>query len=232
MSDYKCKQTTPKDNLEDNFMTSPLSEQEHWAKNEIERLRQRVGELESWINGLEVETKEYALRIEEKTSELATLKKERDEAFLLSTLNITTAKQYELLLHKQAQTISDLEKERDDLALSLKNSNESGKRLYQNLSACEKERDELKRLPSPDITWLFTHCRAIGMTEKSLSGKWEDDIALFTTRLKEQLAVSQVREQKMREALILIENAYGAHITDTVSAMKLIAKNAQKENEI
>lgn len=98
--------------------------------------------------------------------------------------------------------------------------------LRQKLAACEKERDELKRLPSPDITWLFTHCRAIGMTEKSLSGKWEDDIALFTTRLKEQLAVSQAREQKMRETLMLIENAYGAHITDTASAMKLIAKNA------
>lgn len=38
-------------------------------------------------------------------------------------------------------------------------------------------------LPSAELTWLFTHCRAIGMTKKSDSGKWEDDIALFTIDL-------------------------------------------------
>lgn len=43
-------------------------------------------------------------------------------------------------------------------------------------------------LPPPELTWLFTHCRAIGMTKKSDSGKWEHDIALFTCDLQEEIA--------------------------------------------
>lgn len=43
--------------------------------------------------------------------------------------------------------------------------------------------------------------------------------------LRNQLAASQARERQLREALAGVESAYGAHITDTVSAMKLIAKN-------
>jgi predicted Zn-ribbon and HTH transcriptional regulator len=34
------------------------------------------------------------------------------------------------------------------------------------------------------LVWLWTHCRAIGMTKKSDSGSMEDDIALFTIDLK------------------------------------------------
>lgn len=39
----------------------------------------------------------------------------------------------------------------------------------------------------PELTWLYTHCRAIGMDCKSDSGKWEHDIALFTSNLQEEV---------------------------------------------
>lgn len=42
-------------------------------------------------------------------------------------------------------------------------------------------------LPSPELTWLYTHCLAIGMTKKSDSGKWEHDIALFTSDLQARI---------------------------------------------
>lgn len=45
---------------------------------ECEYLRRRVAELESCCNGLEVELKDYALRLEEKTLELAALSREPD----------------------------------------------------------------------------------------------------------------------------------------------------------
>jgi len=87
------------------------------------------------------------------------------------------------------------------------------------------------------------------MTEKSLSGKWEDDIALFTTRLKEQLAASQAREQKMREALESIANTPHMHqdrytesalktalkalaLTHDTSALDAITKDAERLNFI
>jgi hypothetical protein len=42
-------------------------------------------------------------------------------------------------------------------------------------------------LPPPELTWLYTHCRAIGMTCKSDSGKWEEDICLWTINLTNAL---------------------------------------------
>jgi len=43
----------------------------------------------------------------------------------------------------------------------------------------------VKEFPSPELTWLYTHCRAIGMECKSDSGGLEQDIALFTQLQKE-----------------------------------------------
>lgn len=40
------------------------------------------------------------------------------------------------------------------------------------------------RLPPPELTWLYTHCKAIGMDCKSESEKWEHDIALYISRLQ------------------------------------------------
>lgn len=42
-------------------------------------------------------------------------------------------------------------------------------------------------LPDPALTWVYTHCRAIGMTCKSDSGRWEHDIALFTSNQQEDI---------------------------------------------
>lgn len=47
------------------------------------------------------------------------------------------------------------------------------------------------KFPPPELTWLYTHCRAIGMTCKSDSGKWEHDIALFTINLQEEIKTLQ-----------------------------------------
>lgn len=38
-----------------------------------------------------------------------------------------------------------------------------------------------------DLFWLWTHCREIGMKGKSDSGRMEDDIALFTVTLCDEL---------------------------------------------
>jgi hypothetical protein len=42
------------------------------------------------------------------------------------------------------------------------------------------------------FVWLWTHCRAIGMTAKSDSGSMENDIALFTINLDN--ALTKTRE--------------------------------------
>jgi hypothetical protein len=44
------------------------------------------------------------------------------------------------------------------------------------------------KYPPAALAWLFSHCRAIGMTNKSDSGKWEEDIALFTVDQKQRIA--------------------------------------------
>ena len=38
-----------------------------------------------------------------------------------------------------------------------------------------------------DVSWLWTHCRALGMSEKADSGLMRDDVALFATRLHDAL---------------------------------------------
>jgi hypothetical protein len=54
------------------------------------------------------------------------------------------------------------------------------------------------KLPPPELTWLYTHCRAIGMTCKSDSEKWEHDMALFTSNLVADRVylVKQIEELK------------------------------------
>ena len=48
--------------------------------------------------------------------------------------------------------------------------------------------------PAPEMLWLYSHCQALGMVKKSLSGKLEEDIALFVVDLKE--AVRQQGQAK------------------------------------
>jgi hypothetical protein len=55
---------------------------------------------------------------------------------------------------------------------------------------------EAKHLPPKELSWLYSHCKAIGMNCKSDSGKWEDDIALFTTNLQDEIkALKEQAEQ-------------------------------------
>lgn len=56
-----------------------------------------------------------------------------------------------------------------------------------------------------ELTWLFTHCRAIGMVNKSESGKWEEDIALFTSELSEE--VKRLKREN-RQHLIELKRAW------------------------
>jgi len=49
------------------------------------------------------------------------------------------------------------------------------------------------KYPPESLTWVYTHCRAIGMDCKSDSGKWEHDIALFTSNQKTQ--IESLRQQ-------------------------------------
>lgn len=63
------------------------------------------------------------------------------------------------------------------------------------MSVNKTEREKLREfniealadfLPA-ELTWLYTHCRAIGMDCKSQSGKWEHDICLFTINQKSEI---------------------------------------------
>lgn len=56
-----------------------------------------------------------------------------------------------------------------------------------------EEIERLGKYPPDSLTWLFTHCRAIGMACKSDSGKWEHDIALFTQN--QQSEIAELRQQ-------------------------------------
>ena len=47
----------------------------------------------------------------------------------------------------------------------------------------------------PDLGWLYTHCKAIGMDCKSDSGKMAEDIALFTINLQSALQRAQEAKQ-------------------------------------
>lgn len=59
----------------------------------------------------------------------------------------------------------------------------------------------LDRLPPPQLMWLFTHCRSLGMSEHSESGKQEEDIALFTIRLKQRAELAEENLSKFKAQL-------------------------------
>lgn len=65
-----------------------------------------------------------------------------------------------------------------------------------------KERDALKaeveRMQLQQFAWLWTHCRAIGMTEKSLSGTMEHDIAHFIITLQSELTKARELTSELR----------------------------------
>lgn len=58
---------------------------------------------------------------------------------------------------------------------------------------------EVERLRLNQFAWLWTHCRAIGMTEKSQSGTMEHDICHFTITLQSENAALQQELTKAQE---------------------------------
>ncbi len=59
-----------------------------------------------------------------------------------------------------------------------------------------------------DVVWLWTHCRALGMTRRSDSGLMRDDIALFVVDLHTKChasahqAVKKKQTKKEHDALV------------------------------
>lgn len=87
---------------------------------------------------------------------------------------------------------------------------------------------EPTQTPSPELTWLYSHCRAIGMTCKSDSGKWEQDIALFTQLLKDEIASLKAEpaqvvarpDEAMNRALNYLSAALDESPVDRDAALK------------
>lgn len=59
------------------------------------------------------------------------------------------------------------------------------------------ESAERVREAEKELLWLVSHCRALGMTKKSNSGKLEHDVALFAADLKD---AKESAERKLAEA--------------------------------
>lgn len=53
--------------------------------------------------------------------------------------------------------------------------------------------------------WLYTHCKAIGMECKSVSGRWDHDIALFTAKLKAERDAAQSRVRELEGVVAVLE---------------------------
>lgn len=92
--------------------------------------------------------------------------------------------------------------------------------------ALESKIADLTMYPPDALTWIFTHCRAIGMECKSDSGKWEHDIALFTSNLKaerdslaEQLEAARKVITDVRESLQFANDSPNGGINDTIWMM-------------
>jgi ribosomal protein S10 len=65
-------------------------------------------------------------------------------------------------------------------------------------------------VPSPELTWLYTHCKAIGMTKQSESKKWEHDIALFTIDQQERIKALEKALEISTNSLKEIKTIHGS----------------------
>ena len=75
---------------------------------------------------------------------------------------------------------------------------------------------------SASLTWLFTHCLAIGMDCKSDSGKWEHDIALLTSNQKKEI-------ESLREQLAQAEINFALEHDDKVELEQQLATSQKRE---
>lgn len=73
------------------------------------------------------------------------------------------------------------------------------------------------------LTWLYTHCRAIGMTCKSDSGKFEQDISLFTTLQKRH--ITDLQNELSEQARLLGMSA------EREARLLAIKAELEKQNE-
>lgn len=76
------------------------------------------------------------------------------------------------------------------LAEALEEGMRAGVRHEQIIQPAEKAQPEPAKLNMP-LIWLYSHCRALGMTKHSDSGELEHDIALFVADLKDA-AIQQI----------------------------------------
>lgn len=82
-----------------------------------------------------------------------------------------------------------------------------------------------------DVAWLWTHCRALGMTEKSLSGTMRDDVALYVIRLQEAAKPPQQRRPLTREQIDAVWSSLGS-FTDRESDYRIFARAIERAHGI
>jgi len=63
-----------------------------------------------------------------------------------------------------------------------------------------------QKLPQKELVWLYTHCRAIGMNCHSDSGRFEEDMALFTMQLVDRVKVLEGELGRVPATSPLTEN--------------------------
>ena len=144
---------------------------------EIAELRQQLADRDEQISDLTISSDTYFAERNSARDVWRRASKDRDELRQQLAAAQEREQTNDILLEQQGDKLAAL----NDLVSELR----------QQLATQSK-------YPPESLTWVYTHCRAIGMDCKSDSGKWEHDIALFTSNqktqiesLRQQLAVKQ-----------------------------------------
>jgi hypothetical protein len=81
------------------------------------------------------------------------------------------------------------------------------------------------------LTWLYTHCRAVGMTCVSDSGKWEHDIALFIVNLQAEITALRERVkdvERERDAEYNLRRNTNALLKDAIARAEAAKADAAR----
>jgi hypothetical protein len=84
------------------------------------------------------------------------------------------------------------------------------------------------------LTWLYTHCRAVGMTCVSDSGKWEHDIALFIVNLQAEITALRERVkdvERERDAEYDLRRNTNALLKDAIARAEAAKADAARLRE-
>lgn len=111
------------------------------------------------------------------------------------------------LAHSNQETMNKIESQSckyqdiEDIVVAVIDSNVESVAFKETVGHCAREiiaaiyahsETDAQPVPvEPDLGWLYTHCKAIGMDCKSDSGKMAEDIALFTINLQSALQRAQ-----------------------------------------